>query len=149
MVITGERFLPECIGNVRVEFFTALGSFTLEAWRGTHDCKVTTYCGGLRRSVKQKLDDAQWFALVRPLTVSGFWRWDRRYDGSGTLSGPVTWCSGIMTDYGWFYSSGEGCCPEGLYEMLRGLTEFTASLENRRVESASVFLSPMFGAEVA
>lgn len=144
MTNVGERYLPECIGNVRVEFFTVFGSFALEAWRGTHDCRVTTSSGGLKRSVKMKLDDAQWSALVGPLTTSGFWKWDRRYDGYGT-DPRITWRSGIMTDHGWFHSSGDGCGPDGLYEMLKGLTEFTASLENRRSESASVFLSPLFG----
>ena len=148
MTLVAERFLPECIGNVRVEFFTAFGSFALEAWRGTRDCRVKTYSGGFGHSVRLRLNDDQWSDLMLPLSISGFWHWEKRYDGPGTYC-PMIWRSSIMTDHGWFCSSGDGDCPEGLWNMLKELTRFTASLENRRSESASVFLSPVFREETA
>lgn len=141
----GARPTKESIGNLKLEFYTAFGSFDLEAWKGTGVCRVTTRTDGVRRRTETKLGAEQWDSLSSSLAGSGFWTWAARYDSAAPVGAYVSWSLGVGTDSGWFLSSGDGTGPEGLFPLVRSLTLFTQTLECRETDPASRFLSPFFG----
>lgn len=116
-------FRQDRIGNVLFEFFTNQGSISVEAWRSTRICKVTVFSSGIRRRIEFRLDDDSWWKLINPVAYSGFWKWAKRYS-SGPDPHCMSWRLSILTDGAWFYSSGDGCCPEGLMPMLKGIIDF-------------------------
>ncbi|MCQ2079679.1 MAG: hypothetical protein MJZ38_06475 [archaeon] len=142
---TGESFRRECIGNIRLEFFTSIGSLTLEAWRGTRHCNITTFTSGVRRRTEVKLDAGKWDRLVDPIARSGFWRWEKRYDSHRFTMYSPSWSFNVMADTGWHNSSGDGEYPEGFLGMLRQLMAFSAEIEGMEMSPAARFLSPLTG----
>lgn len=137
-----ETFGKERIGNVRLEFFTSLGSITLEAWRNTRYCKVTTFSSGIRRRTEVKLDGDNWNRFLEPIDCSGFWKWAKRYDSHCFTTYSPSWSFNIMSDAGWYYSSGDGEFPDGFRDMLNSLMRFSSEIEGMDVSPAVKFLSP-------
>ncbi len=105
-------------------------------------CRVSTYSKGVGRRTEVRLDDDQWWKLVNPVAYSGFWEWGKRYDLHAQSGYMPSWSTSIMTECGWYYSSGDGSYPEGFLRMLDGLTRFASEIEGSRSNPVRGFLSP-------